>query len=152
MILKLKKQLDFDEVECKLELNYNKIPQDENLCLLKDEINYRMNEYEKRIMSLEYKNNELNNKIIKYEEKITILEYDNKKLKEEISEIKSNENKMMKYIYNLKYTYEENPLNLKFCKELTSERNDSGRLCNIDVYIGLKDKIEYLIYNKKKKF
>ena len=43
--------------------------------------------------------------------------------------------------------FKENPQNLKFKYQLTNNRSDSGLLCNFDVFIGLKDKIEYIIYN-----
>ena len=45
--------------------------------------------------------------------------------------------------------FKENPQNLKFKYQLTNKRSDSGLLDNFDVFIGLKDKIEYIIYNNK---
>ena len=45
--------------------------------------------------------------------------------------------------------FKEKPQNLKFKYQLTNKRTDSGLLSNFDVFIGLKDKIEYIIYNNK---
>ena len=48
--------------------------------------------------------------------------------------------------------FKENPQNLKFKYQLTNKRTDSGCLRNFDVFIGLKDKIEYIIYNNKNNY
>ena len=44
--------------------------------------------------------------------------------------------------------FKENPQNLKFKYQLTNNRTDSGLLDNFDVFIGLKDKIEYIPVKK----
>ena len=48
--------------------------------------------------------------------------------------------------------FKENPQNLKFKFQLTNNRTDAGLLRNFDVFIGLKDKIEYIIYNNKNNY
>ena len=144
MILKHTKKIDFNEVECKLELINNNIPHDEMFLLLIKEINdIKENNNEKDI-----KINELRNKHLEYEEEIKNLKDKIVKLEDEINKHKENEDKIIKDIYNLKYKdFKENPSKLKLKKELANNRNNSGHLCNIDIFIGLKDNIEYLIYS-----
>jgi WD40 repeat protein len=48
---------------------------------------------------------------------------------------------------NTRDNFEENPENLKF-KEYLINNYEYGNLC-FDVFIGLKDKVEYLVYNNK---
>ena len=44
-------------------------------------------------------------------------------------------------------------MNVVFLKyQLTNNRADDGCLDNFDVFIGLKDKIEYIIYNNKNNY
>ena len=52
---------------------------------------------------------------------------------------------------NVNDNFNENPINLKFKEYLTSNQAYSN-LSNFDVYIGLKDHIEYLIYNNKNNY
>ena len=168
MILKHTKKIDFKEVECILELYNDKIPKDEMFLSLIEEINNikenKVDKNEKDIII-----NELRNKHLEYEEEIQNLKENIVKLEEEIikhrqnednlkekiekleEEIilhKQNEDKIIQDIYNLKYKdFKENPLKLKFKKELANNRDNSGHLCNFDIFIGLKDNIEYLIYS-----
>ena len=48
--------------------------------------------------------------------------------------------------------FKKNPENLKFNKSLTNNHCGYGYLCNFDVYIGLKDDIEYIVYNNKNNY
>ena len=95
MILKLNKIIDFDKIECKLELNENKIQKDEMFNLLIDEINEIKNnktenkennnlinelkinniEYEIRIKNMEDKINKLDDELKNY--KLLIQEFQN---------------------------------------------------------------------------
>ena len=104
MILKLKKLLDFDEIECKLELHKNKIPQDEMFCLLIEQINdikYNKNDNNEN----NHKINELNNKIQKYEDRINQLEDKIKELEKEINQFKQNEEKIINPPQKIEYFY-----------------------------------------------
>ena len=78
IILKLKKILDFDEIECKLELYNEMIPQKEMFCLLIDEINEIKNNKKENNEKKDNNNNniinELSNKNKEYENRIKILE------------------------------------------------------------------------------
>ena len=57
--------------------------------------------------------------------------------------INKNEDKIIQDIYNLKYKdFKENPLKLKFKKELANNRDNSGHLCNFDIFILLRDNME----------
>ena len=147
MILKYTNQIDFNEVECILELNNDKIPKDEVLLSLIKEINnIKENKVDKNENDIII--NELRNKHLEYEEEIQNLKEKIEKLEEEIIKNKQNEDKIIQDIYNLKYKdFKENPSKLKFKKELSNNRDNSGHLCNFDIFIGLKDNIEYLIYS-----
>ena len=82
MILKLNKILDFDEIECKLELNEEKLQKEEMFNLLLDEINEIKNKNNKKgnqenneiINELFKKNKEYENRIIYLEDKIKAFE------------------------------------------------------------------------------
>ena len=49
-------------------------------------------------------------------------------------------------IQNSNIIFEDDPCDLKFCKELVSDRINSGLLYNIAVYVGLEDNLGYLVY------
>ena len=155
MELILKKEKDVNEIEGKLELNKNKIENDEMFNILINEINeIKNNKKENKdniINELINKNKEYENKIKLLEDKINILE-------NEIKQFKESQNKIIKEVLNPnkekhilmnEIDFKENPQNLKFKYQLTNNRTDDGLLRNFDVFIGLKDKIEYIIYNNK---
>ena len=50
---------------------------------------------------------------------------------------------------NKNFEFRENPQNLKYKEYLTREHSCGGLLYIFDVYISLKDNIEYLAYNNK---
>ena len=149
MILKLKKVVDFNEVECTLELYQNKIEKDELIKSLIDEINE---------IKINKKDSETNNELIKelitknaeYEKRIKNLEEKNKIFESEINKYK--ENNFRKEYKKLFSNFKQNPQNLKFKFEITNERTDSGNLNNFDLFIGLKDKMEYIIYNNNNNY
>ena len=95
MILKINKILDFEEVECSLELNENKIPKDEMIYILIDEVNEIKNKEKEKnknydiILELTKKNEEYKNRINNLENRI-------KKLEEEINNYKQYINKIIK--------------------------------------------------------
>ena len=108
----------------------------------KNEINN--NEYEKSKIDLLIKKNKefenrvkfLENKIKQFENIYNIYGIDVKK--EDKKENKEN--------------FEKNPENLNLIEELTDNAINRGVLFNFDVFIGLNDKIEYLIYNNKNNY
>jgi len=154
MELILKKEKDVNEIEGKLELNKNKIESDEMFNILINEINEIKNNKKDNkdniINGLINKNKEFENKIKLLEDKINILEH-------EIKQFKESQNKIIKETLKSKEVmneidFKENPQNLKFKYQLTNNRIDCGYLDNFDVFIGLKDKIEYIIYNNKNNY
>ena len=108
----------------------------------KNEINN--NEYEKsKIDLLIKKNKEFENRVKFLENKI--------KQFENIYNIYGIDVKKEDKIEN-KENFEKNPENLNLIEELTDNAINRGVLFNFDVFIGLNDKIEYLIYNNKNNF
>ena len=124
------------------------------------------------------KNKEYENKIKFLDDKIKILEDEIKKLKEapkkhadeglnsdaqkkpmnEIINPNNAQNKEKNEIVKLEkdkdklinqVDFKGNPQNLKFKYQLTNKRTDSGLLHNFHDFVGLKDKIEHIIYNNK---
>ena len=91
MELILKKEKDVNEVEGKLELNKNKIENDEMFNILINEINEIKNNKKENndniINELINKNKEYENKIKLLEDKINILEHEIKKFKESQNKI-----------------------------------------------------------------
>ena len=77
--------------------------------------------------------------------KIDEIKEENKKMKEKLERIeKEKEDK--------REIFKKNPENLKFNESLTNNHRGYGNLCNFDVYIGLKDNIEYIVYNNKNNY
>ena len=73
-----------------------------------------------------------------------IIKYENEKMKEINKEKEKEENDNF-IKQNININFKDNPQNLKFIEYLTNNHSNGYNLCNIDVYIGLKDHIEYLI-------
>lgn len=76
-----------------------------------------------------------------YEEKIKLLHSEAKQIKKKLDLIllkKSNDDE-----------FENDPNELKFKELLTNNHSGEGLLANFAVYTGLKDDIEYLVYNNK---
>ena len=108
----------------------------------KNEINN--NEYEKsKIDLLIKKNKEFENRVKFLENKI--------KQFENIYNIYGIDVKKEDKIEN-KENFEKNPENLNLIEDLTDNAINRGVLFNFDVFIGLNDKIEYLIYNNKNNY
>ena len=159
MELILKNEKDINEIEGKLELNKNKIENDEMFNILINEINeIKNNKKENKdniINELINKNKEYENKIKLLEDKINILEHEIKQFKDAQNKIikEALKPKEEKHILMNEIDFKENPQNLKFKYQLTNKRIDySGLLDNFDAFIGLKDKIEYIIYNNKNNY
>ena len=156
MRLKIRKYLNSKE-EFILELNSLRIPQDELLDSLIEAVKNYKKINKKNIKKI----NELNNKIKGYEDYISNLENQIINLEEELNKLKQeidnnkSENKIGFYninnIYNLNISKKEE----KYAKpitllELTNNRSAyCGKLRNIDVFTGLKDNIEYMIFNDR---
>ena len=150
MTLKIRKYFNSKE-ECILDLNSIRIPQDELLGLLVEEANNN----KKKNKENNNKINELNNQIQDYENYIINLESKIKNLEEEVNTLKQEiDNNKSNNPFNIFNTAnqkpEENYTKPKKLFDLTRERSDyCGKLRNFDVFIGLKDKIEYMIFNKR---
>ena len=144
--------------------------------------NKKMEELEKKINLLTEKmnllleenkkeKNELESKINIISDKMNILIEENKKLKNMINKCENFLNERMKEMnkekelkqkekeendnfikQNININFKDNPQNLKFIEYLTNNHSNGYNLCNIDVYIGLKDHIEYLIFNNNSNF
>ena len=126
-----------------LELNSIRIPQDEFLGLLVEEV-----------INNKKKNKENNNKINElkqgYENYINNLEGRIKNLEEEVNTLKKEiDNNKSNNPFN-KPKAEENYTKPKKLFDLTRDRSEyCGKLRNFDVFIGLKDNLEYMIFNKR---
>ena len=186
MELYLKRVLDFDEIECFLYLEEQKITNEEMLKILFDEIKeiktkgipHNLNKNEdnnllkpnqdniKNIKDLEEKmegiindNNTIKGEIKILKEEIKSLKEENKILKELVDKhenfiekkidkekkAKEEEDKFIKN--NIQSEFKDDPKYLKLSDTLTKKnKTGKGYLYNFDVFIGLKDHIEYLIY------
>ena len=156
MVLKIRKYL-YSKEECLLELNSLRIPQDELISLLIEEVK----NYKKTNKENNKKINELNLKIQGYEDYISNLENQIIKLEEELNKLNQDydnyksENQIGFYninnIYNINIPKkEEKYAKPKILLDLTRDRSEyCGKLRNIDVFTGLKDNIEYMIYNDR---
>ena len=186
MELYLKRVLDFDEIECFLYLEEQKITNEEMLKILFDEIKeiktkgipHNLNKNEdnnllkpnqdniKMIKDLEEKmegiindNNTIKGEIKILKEEIKSLKEENKKLKELVDKhenfiekkidkekkAKEEEDKFIKN--NIQSEFKDDPKYLKLSDTLTKKnKTGNGNFYNFDVFIGLKDHIEYLIY------
>ena len=131
MELILNKTLDFDEIECRLALNKNRIENDDIFNMLINEINEIKN---KKTENKETKDNNIINELInknkEYENKIKFLEDKIKILENEINQFKEilnsfNEPSKINKAKN-ENGFIENPQNLKFKKQLTNNISDSG--------------------------
>ena len=179
MELYLKRVLDFDEIECFLYLEEQKITNEEMLKILFDEIKeiktkgipHNLNKNEdnnalklnqdniKNIKDLEEKMEGIINNNNTLKEEIKSLKEENKKLKELVDKhenfiekkidkekkAKEEEDKFIKN--NIQSEFKDDPKYLKLSDTLTKKnKTGNGNLYNFDVFIGLKDHIEYLIY------
>ena len=190
MKLVLRKTLDFDEIDCILELKEDLIEKKEmqitilekkinkmNLNLKEKEKNYN-EKIEKLVKKIDEKENNVKKleNIIKTErnerkreqefmkKKIKKLEKIIKELRVKIQRkeiiakkvnISMNKEKIQEVHdeindeINISESFEANTENLKF-KEYLINNDKKVNLC-FDVFIGLKDKVEYLVYNNKNK-
>ena len=186
IVLSLKKPMDFDEVECCLNLEEKKLTNEEMLKILFNEIkemklnnnktnndndnnnnqnlnnNKDKNENNEKIQYLINKNEEL-------EKKMNSIIDENIKLKNSISELQNTINELIlkkdskeneiqikeesnSTPLNIDINFYGNPEKLDFKDCLTSNHSKSGWLRQFVVYTGIKDNIDYLIYNDKNNF
>ena len=167
MTLKIRKYLNSKE-ECILELNSMRIPQDELLGLLVEEIknnkktnkenNNKINELNNKNQGYEDFTKNLENKINNLQEEINTLKqgignnninnYNNNNYKNNINNNTSDN--IINYLNQISSKKEEKYAKPKKLLDLTNERSEfCGKLRNIEVFIGLKDKKEYMIFNKR---
>ena len=193
MTLTLKKPMDFDEVECDLDLfektitneamikilfneikemklNNNKINNKDNIMknennVNKNNINNEENENSKMIQKLIKKNEELEKKInsiidenIILKNNISELENSINELKQKYEEKEKEEEKKENIILeesgykslNIDINFCGNPQNLQYYDTLANHHTKSGWLREFVVYTGLKDNIEYFVFNDSK--
>ena len=152
--LKAKKFLQVNEPNKPKEENNNNIINNDAINKLEEKnkqmetkINELINENKKIKEEFDKENKKIKedlNKCLKYiEEKI-----DAKKKEEDLKQKMKEENE--KFIkQNIKAEFKENPQNLKLRDTLTTNASSCEQQSKFDVYIGLKDHIEYLVYNNK---
>ena len=176
MILSLKKVMDFDEVECCLNLIENKITNEEMITILFNEIK-QMKLNKNEINTSNIINNDNNNEIIQQlikkneelEKKMNSIIDENIQLKNSITELKKILNEIKgknikeeKEVYieeninfknqNIDINFYGNPDNLEFKEIITNNHSKSGWLREFAVFTRLKDNIEYLVYSNKSNF
>ena len=141
--LKAKKFLQVNEPNKPKEENNNNIINNDAINKL-EEKNKQMETKINELINENKKIKEDLNKCLKYiEEKI-----DEKKKEEDLKQKMKEENE--KFIkQNIKAEFKENPQNLKLRDILTTNASSCAYQSKFDVYIGLKDHIEYLVYNNK---
>ena len=136
----------------------------ENEILIDKNDNLEDRENEKHINkndNLEDKENELfinkNDNLEDRENKLLINKNDNLEIQNEIKinndekDIQKNEiNKELENDENL--NFKENPEKLEYIGKITDQQSDGGLLFNFEVFKGLKDKIEYIVFCSKINF
>jgi len=210
MILNMSREIDFDTIQCDIELEEKKMRNEEMTRIIIEELNKLKNKqinnqednqekkYEKnddRIMKLEEKINkiekerniereelkqikimwqngkdELKNEIKNLKEELKQIKIMNQKennelkneikiLKEEIKRMNliiEDNNKYIEYLKKeqnkIKLQFKEDPCNLKYLENITNNNSCGGLLYNFTVYNGLKDNIEYIVYNNKNNY
>ena len=182
MILLLKITISFDDIESKLYLKEYQLTNEEMIKILFNEIReiksnnkiLQKNQIDNKddiINKLVEKNKEMELKINENNIKINELINENKKMKENLNKCmnyidekmkeKKKEEELNKKIkeendnyikQNINVEFKENPQNLKLRDTLTSNSSYNSNLDKFDVFIGLKDHIEYLIYNNKNNY
>ena len=144
----------------------------EKVNILLEENEKDKKEYESKINLLSKENKkdkkEYESKLKNLTQKVNLLSEENKNLKNLFNKYENILNEKIKEInqekeikqrekeeendnfinQNINVDLENNPKNLKF-KEYLINNHSAVNLYNFDVYIGLKDNIEYLIYNNK---
>jgi hypothetical protein len=179
MILSFKKIMDFEEVECRLNLKKTKITNEEMIKILLNEINQmKLNQSKvggnnnNFIINNDNNNNELLTNLIKkneeLEKKMNMIVDENRKLKESINELQKSinelkqkkdeenntinieeENNFKNQNMNVNINFYGNPENLQYYDTLTNAHSNSGWLREFIVYTGLFDKIEYFAFSNK---
>ena len=129
---------------------------EKRISILTEKVNILLEENKKDKKEYELKINLLNEKVnllIEENKKLQKLSYKFEKiLNERMNKINKEKEENDNFIKkNINVDFKDNPQNLKFNEYLTSNHS-AANLANFDVYIGLKDHIEYLIYNNKSNY
>ena len=160
-IKKDKEDIDFKIKELENRILKNNEDNNNKIQLLESKYIELINENKKQVEILE--ENEVNNN----EERINDLEdrkneilinkNDNLEIQNEIKinndekDIQKNEiNKELENDENL--NFKENPEKLEYIEKITDQQSDGGLLFNFEVFKGLKDKIEYIVFCSKINF
>ena len=131
-----------------MELKINEL--ETKINIIKEENNKEKKEMESTIKKLIDENKKMKDNLNKYidflEERMKELKKE-KKLKQKMKEENDNYIKQ-----NIKAEFKENPQNLKLREELTNIASCCCQQSKFAVFIGLKDHIEYLVFNNKNTF
>ena len=162
----LKKLLDYDEVDCCIELKEKKLKNEEKLNALSDGINelkkYYNNNEKDDINLIKKENEELRQKINFLIEENKIIKKEKEEmeqnLKSSIEEIKNDVKLLIDKNQNIQNGYkkddiskkkEDKPPKLSYIENLTEYHKSSGKLYNFEVFTRLTDNIEYLVYSNQ---
>lgn len=172
--ISIKKVMDFDEVNCYMDLYENKLTNEEMIIILFNKIKeMELKENDKNIITDNKSNN--NNDLIKnlvkkneeMEKKINSIIEENKELKKSISDLEKSLNELKSRnvlqkeenieennfkSQNVHINFYENPENLVFKEFLTNNHSNSGWLREFALYTSLYDNLEYLVYNNKNNY
>ena len=131
-----------------------------NLKILMENIN-------KNVLSLTNENKSINEKLNEMAKEISNLKKENININQELMQEKKKYENIKKELMKIKYMrkkslelqnkidiipFVEDPTNLKYKEDVSDNIKGWGLLNNFEVYIGLKDNIEYIAYNNKNNY
>ena len=173
--LKLYREIEKKEAKTEKEEINKKIQDMNNQMLLQSQENINLKilieNINKEVLNLTNENKAINEKLnnlckIKDEmvNEIAKLKKENKNINQQLIQEKKNSESIKKELMKIKHLENENiqlqnkidiipfigdPTNLHYKEEITNNIKGWGLLNNFEVYIGLKDNIEYMAYNNK---
>ena len=166
----IKKKIDYNEVDCIIELDEIKLNNDEILQLLLNELKEIKTHGVGKENDQGVKNSiaELKKELEQTKKEKEVLEKKINLLTEENNKMKDNFEKYKNYIEDKlndlknrdisfftktnKENFSQNPNKLKYNEILATNHSDAGKLSNFLVFNGIKDNIPYLIYNNETNF
>ena len=171
--LSIKKVMDFDEVNCYMDLYEKKLTNEEMIIILFNkikEMELKGNDSKITERKSNNNNNDLINNLIKkneeMEKKLNLIIDENLKLKKSISNLENSLNELKSRhefqkeekeennfkSQNISINFYENPENLSFKEYLTNNHSNSGWLREFAIYTSLYDNLDYLVYNNKNNY
>ena len=127
---------------------------EEKLKLIENEREKEREEIKQMKINLEYYRKELKSQIkdLKNEmrKKIEELKNGQKRIIEEQKKIEKDKNKQEELLKNkMDIQFKKDPSNLKYIENITNNNSCDGYLCNFVLFNGIKDNIDYIVYNNK---